>query len=440
MDTIVAIATSQAGSAGISIIRISGEDSLAIANSIFYSRLINEKMIPNTMYLGTIKARLFSEKAFCVYFKSPKSYTGEDMVEIHCHGGAGIANAIVRLVREKGARPAEAGEFTKRAFLNNKLSLIEAEGILEMINANSEAEMNNAYRLMSGETLKEIQKSENLLVETIAMLEAKLDYPDELEEETAPAALKNLKKLEKFLSQYVESSKLAKTIKEGVNIAIVGVPNAGKSSLLNALTRQDRAIVSDIAGTTRDVVSERIEIDGIIFNFLDTAGIREKNTGELEYLGIERSKKAIAGADIVIFVKDASEEQSEEENQIKLLLKGKKVIEVSNKSDIKKYNKSGMEISAKEKINIDSINQEIMKKINRDEIFKQPVLTNERQVYALQKCLSHVQNALKIFDVMPSECVLVDLREALNELCKITGKETSESIIEQVFSAFCVGK
>ena len=439
MDTIVAISTSQATSAGINIVRISGKDSLPIAKRIFSSKSFNDNIVPSTMYLGTIKAKLFSEKAFCVYFKAPKSYTGEDIIEIHCHGGIGIANAIVRLIREHGARPAQPGEFTKRAFLNNKLNLVEAEGILDMINASTEGEMYNAYRLMSGEVSKKITKIEELLIETIAMLEVKLDYPDELEEETSPKAYKNLQLIKDDLVKQVKASSYAKTLKDGVNIAIVGAPNAGKSSLLNALIQEERAIVTDIAGTTRDIISESIQVDGIKLNFLDTAGIRESQD-IIEEIGIERSQKAILGAEIVIFVKDASVENFEQESKIEKILEGKRVITVCNKCDIKKVQKEGLDISVKQNINIQAILDKIMKMINRDSIFSQPVLTNERQIFALEECLRHIQSALDAYNFAPTECVLVDLHQAVASLAKITGREVSESIVEEVFSAFCVGK
>lgn len=438
MDTIVAIATSQAGSAGINIVRISGGDSLEVAKRIFVSKNTSQ-MVPNMMCLGTIKAKLFSEKAFCVYFKAPKSYTGEDVIEIHCHGGIGIANAIVRLIRENGARPAEPGEFTKRAFLNNKLNLVEAEGILEMINASTEGEMCNAYRLLSGEVSKEIIRIEKMLIETIAMLEAQLDYPEELEEDTKPKAYENLVVIKETLSRHKENSKYAKYLKSGVNIAIVGVPNAGKSSLLNALIKEDRAIVTDIAGTTRDVISESIQIEGIKLNFLDTAGIRE-GQNEIEEIGIERSKKAIKGAEIVIFVKDLSTQNSEEENKIEELLVGKRVIRVGNKCDIKITEKEGLNISVKNDFNIEKIFEKLMELINRESIFSQPILTNERQIFALQDCLEYIDNAVEAYDTAPTECVLVDMTKAADSLAKITGREVSESIVEQVFSAFCVGK
>ncbi|MBO5304370.1 MAG: tRNA uridine-5-carboxymethylaminomethyl(34) synthesis GTPase MnmE, partial [Clostridia bacterium] len=330
MDTIVAIATSLASSAGVNIIRVSGNDALRIAKEIFESKkVVDGAMVPNFMYLGRINGKNFTEKAFCVYYKSPFSYTGEDVIEVHCHGGINVTRSIVSLIREKGARPAEAGEFTRRAFLNNKLTLAEAEGVIDMINATSESQMLNAYRLMDGYLTKGIVESERLLIETSALLEAKLDYPEELEEETRPVAYENLKFALNEIEKLLKNTNNVKTVTGGVDVAIVGVPNAGKSSLLNAILQTDRAIVSDIAGTTRDVLKESVEIDGIKLNFLDTAGIREGGD-KIENMGIERSKNAIKGADVVLFVKDTTVATNEQEKAISELLDGKKVIEVDN--------------------------------------------------------------------------------------------------------------
>ena len=302
-DTIVAVATSLATTSAINIIKVSGEDAFAIVQSVFSCKKMPSSPEPNYMYLGRIEGKNFSERAFCVFFKGPHSYTGEDVAEVHCHGGIGVTQAIVRLLREKGARPAQAGEFTKRAFLNGKLTLAEAEGLLDVINAESESAIHNAYRLVGGQLLQGLYESEKRLISAMAMLEVKLDYPEEVEEDTFPQAQEALRFALKEVAALLSSAAYAKIVKYGADVAIVGLPNVGKSTLLNALVRSDRAIVSDIAGTTRDVLSESIELSGIRLNFLDTAGIRESGD-VIEKIGVERSKKAIEGADIVLFITD----------------------------------------------------------------------------------------------------------------------------------------
>ncbi len=438
-DTIVAVATSLSSSAGVNIVRVSGDKALAIAKKIFVSKKLTEPMQPNYMYLGRVVSKNFTEKAFCVYYKSPFSYTGEDVIEIHCHGGKGVTTAIVRTIRENGARPAEPGEFTKRAFLNNKMSLAEAEGVIDMINARTESQMLNAYRLMSGELMKGIVESEKRLIETASMLEAKLDYPEELEEETRPAAKTALENALKEVDRLLSTTANVKTVEGGADIAIVGVPNAGKSSLLNAIVKQERAIVSDIAGTTRDVLKESVEIDGIRLNFLDTAGIRE-GKDLIEIMGIERSKKAIESADVILNVIDVSREKNEEEIALETLLKGKKVVTVANKTDKELFPREGVRICAKTGEGVQDVISEIMRLVGRESIYDEGVLTNERHIYALQECKREIEEALSSYEIFPSECILENVRGALCAIGKITGNSVSESIVDEVFSRFCVGK
>ncbi len=438
-DTIVAVATSLGTNAGINIIRISGSLSLEIAKNIFLTKNKELKLTPNMMTLGRIKGKNFEEKAFCVFYKAPYSYTGEDCIEIHCHGGINVTNAIVRLVRENGARPAEKGEFTKRAFLNGKLTLNEAEGISDMINASSEIEIRNAFRLMNGDISKEIIKQENNLLTIMSLLEAKLDYPEELEEETHPQAKEKLNQVIKELDFILKNTKSSKLIKNGVDVAIIGLPNAGKSSLLNVLINQDRAIVTEIAGTTRDTLTESVEINGVLLNFIDTAGIRE--CGDfIEKIGIERAKNTIMQADIVLFVRDDSDINIEKEAEIENLIIGKKVIIIDNKIDKNLSDRKGLKISTKDRQGIEELIEKIMVLVDKKSLDNQCIITSERQIFALQSCLKSLKYASESYDFTPSECILVEIRSGLEDLCKITGREVNESIVDEVFSNFCVGK
>lgn len=440
-QVIVAIATSTVSNAGVNIIRLSGDKVKKIADRIFYSKKIkNNLMTPNMMYLGKLKAKNFSEQAFCVYYKMPKSYTGEDVVEFHCHGGKGVANAIFRLCIEEGARPAEAGEFTKRAFLNGKMNLAQAEGVMDIITAQSESEILQGYKLLSGEITKGIYEMEKKLLAVIASLEVRLDYPEETEDESYIPLNAILEKVVVEISKFLEGAKLSKTITEGINIAIVGLPNVGKSSLLNGLLMEERAIVTDIAGTTRDVLSESIEIDGLKVNLLDTAGIRE-STDIIENMGIERTKQSIKQADIVIFVMDLTQPETEEEKEIERLLVDKKVIRVANKADIKKHSRNlAITIKANPPRDIEEVKKEILVQAEREKIFSTSILTRERHIFSLRKSKESIERAMEEMGKIPVECSLVELREGYSELTKITGSDINESIIDEVFSTFCVGK
>lgn len=439
-DTIVAVATSLATTSAINIIKVSGEDAFALVQSVFSCKKMPSPPQPNYMYLGRIEGKNFSERAFCVFFKGPRSYTGEDVAEVHCHGGIGVTQAIVRLLREKGARPAQAGEFTKRAFLNGKLTLAEAEGLLDVINAESESAIHNAYRLVGGQLLQGLYESEKRLISATAMLEVKLDYPEEVEEDTFPQAKEALLFARKEAQKLLSSAAYAKIVKSGADVAIVGLPNVGKSTLLNALVRSDRAIVSDIAGTTRDVLSESIELSGIRLNFLDTAGIRESGD-VIEKIGVERSKKAIDGADIVLFITDLTCPVTENEKEIAALIGDKKHILIGNKADKKVYPRKGAyEICAKTGEGVDEVTEKILSLLNRDAVYSQGILTNERHVAALTECEKYLTAALDTFGIAPIECTLADIRSALDALGSVTGTGVSDAVIDNVFANFCVGK
>lgn len=439
-ESIVAIATSTATNASVNILRISGDDALKIAMRCFHSNKIEGEPMPNYMYLGRVSGKNFAEQAFCVYYKAPYSYTGENVVEIQCHGGRGVANAIFSLLVESGARPATAGEFTKRAFLNGKLNLLQAEGVQAMVNAESESQISQAYRQLRGELSSGIYASEEKLVSTIAGLEAKLDYPEEIEESFDKEAVEGITAVLGEIKKLLADAAVAKAVDSGVNVAIIGLPNVGKSSLLNALILADRAIVTDIAGTTRDVLKESVSLGGVRFNLLDTAGIREGGD-VIERIGIERSIETAKGADIVIFVTDGGKEITDEERALERLLEGKTVVKVVNKSDILRFDRVGaIKIRALPPHDIEELKSTLLRLARADKIFSSAVIVGERQRFCLSKAKENLEEALEEFDRSPTECTLLLVRLALQELSKITGRNVSENIIEEVFSTFCVGK
>ena len=334
MENTIACISTPLGTGAISIIRISGPQCLNIAKKVFVCK--HKDIVPRYLYLGDFVYKNINDKCLMVHFKAPLSYTGEDMVEFQCHGGEFLAENILKSLLECGANLAENGEFSKRAFLNGKLTLDKAEGIIDVINATSEAELKAGYKILKGELKQTVNKIQGALTEFLARINVDLDYPEHDDEHTTALYVKNgLLNLKAEIESLLKTATTGKVVKNGINVAIIGKPNVGKSSILNALIGENRAIVTNIAGTTRDTIVETINFNGIKFNFIDTAGIRESDD-IVEKIGIERSKQSIKEADVVLIVFDNSSDLTVEDKKLLELKKEKKRILILNKTDLVK--------------------------------------------------------------------------------------------------------
>ena len=436
-QVISAIATAN-GVGGVAIIRLSGDNVLDIASKMFkpLKKIQVKDFEPYKMYVGEIDGGTFTDFGMAVYFKGPKSYTGEDMVEFHCHGGVAITQGILKHSFSLGAIPATRGEFTKRAFVNGKLSLDSCEGLIDMINSESVAEVKVGYNLYREKLNKKVEELQAKLTYSLAEIDANIDYP---EEDLTLSTTIEVKDVLNFVISEIDSLILnynkGEKIKNGVKVAIVGKPNTGKSSLLNNLLNYEKAIVSAIPGTTRDVVEGSIEINGVKFNLYDTAGIRETDD-YVENQGILRSEKLINSADIILYVYDLTSEI------VKMQTKDKPYINVYNKSDIANSSiTDGIIISAKTGNNIDKLKQTLYNLAFKGGIdYNAELITEQRHYNALVNAKQSLQKALEVVDVLSLDLISEDIKEGWQYLGEITGKTASEEIIDEIFSKFCVGK
>lgn len=443
-NTIVSIST-PLGKGAVAIVRLSGPESLSVALKLFHCKKLNEKNItPRFMYFGEFSlSDNAKEQCLMVYFKAPFSYTGEDIVEFQVHGGVLLAQKIVESCIKAGARMAEPGEYSKRAFLNGKITLDKAEAIIGEINAETEGELNSSLQVTNGRLSQIISNEQEKLTTMLAEMEVGMDYPDETEELGLKLDIKNrLTNIEKEIDEIIDQSKSATYLKNGINVALVGKTNVGKSSVMNALLGENRAIVTNIQGTTRDSISESFVYGGVKINIIDTAGIRETED-VVENIGIEKSKQNLKTADIVLFVLDGSEKETAEDKQIEKLIGDKLHITLINKTDKKRVvekKKNEIEISALENKNINKIKQTILDLVIAEKVdFNSLVLTNERQLSILNESKSILK---EIFD---NQNISLDILTMLVKklwltLGKITGNTENEDIINLIFSKFCLGK
>ena len=428
------------GKGAIGIVRMSGKDVLNIALKIFHCKEKNIK--PRYMYFGKLEVeKEVFEECLMVYFKAPFSYTGEDVVEFQIHGGVLLAQKVVERCLENGCRMAEAGEFSKRAFLNGKITLDKAEAIIGEINAESEGELNSSLKITNGKLGKMVEDEQKTLSELLAEIEVSFDYPEnDYEEIVKDKVFEKVKEIKTKNQKLIEVSNSGKYLKNGINVALVGRANVGKSSVLNALLGEERAIVTNIEGTTRDSLTESFFHNGVKINLIDTAGIRETND-VVEKLGIEKSLESIKKADIVLFIHDASQKESEEEKEIAKKLKNKKVINVVNKIDKKRILaklKDEVEISALEEKNIHLLKDKIVSEVISVDL-NTFVLTNERHIQILKNAESIMEEVLSL-KAESLDVIAMLLKKVWVELGKITGNTENEDIISLIFSKFCLGK
>lgn len=456
-DTIAAISTAP-GVGGIGIIRVSGIDAIQIVDKVFKSasRKTLMESPSHTIHYGHIvnKENKVIDEVLVMLMKAPKTFTREDVVEINCHGGPVPLEAVLMEVIRNGARLADSGEFTKRAFLNGRIDLAQVEAIMDIIEAKTEVSLSQAVNQLEGKLSKQIKAYQDSLIQIIARIEVSIDYPEYDEEEPlANDFVDEIKVLNGELKKLLATADTGKMIREGVKTAIVGQPNVGKSSLLNALLEENKAIVTDIPGTTRDVVEAYLNIDGMPFLLLDTAGIRETED-IVEKIGVERSKESIEKADLILMLIDGSRELDEEELDIIREIKNKDVIFVLNKTDLhpvitqeilEKYTGGHpiIPISAMKQNGLDALRQGMKQFIVKQgiSIGQEATISNQRQKQSLVKAIESLNKVEDTIDMgMPEDCIAIDLHDAYGHLGNIVGEALKDEIIGELFSRFCLGK
>ena len=455
-DTIAAIATAMSNS-GIGIVRISGDEALEVADRIFVSKKGNKKvseMASHTIHYGYVKdGEDIVDEVMLLIMKAPNSYTTEDTIEIDCHGGVLVMQKILETVLKYGARAAEPGEFTKRAFLNGRIDLSQAESVIDIINAKNDFALQSSVSQLRGSVLEKIKDLRASIIHEIAFIESALDDPEHVDIESYPQKLLiTVKSLWKTVDKMLESADNGRVLREGINTVIVGKPNAGKSSLLNTLVGQERAIVTDIAGTTRDILEEQIRLRGISLNVIDTAGIRDTDD-VVEQIGVNKSREYVGKADLVIYVVDSSTPLDENDEEIIASIQDKNAIILLNKSDLhqvttkemlkEKIDRKTIEISAKEQTGIEELETAIQEmffhgKISfNDEVY----ITNVRHKNALEETAKSLQMVINsIENGMPEDFFSIDLMNAYEELGSIIGESVGEDLVNEIFSKFCMVK
>ena len=456
MDTIAAISTAM-GESGIGIVRLSGKESINICNNIFMGnkeKTLKDAKNRELTYGYIVDGGEKVDEVLIASMKGPYTYTREDMVEIYCHGGIVPVRRILELVLENGARLADKGEFTKRAFLNGRLDLSQAEAVMDLIKAKTDESYDMSLNQLEGKLSKEVNNIRDILLNILAHIEVSIDFSDEDIEEINCKNLESQAKLvEEKIDKLLSTENRGRILRDGLNTVILGKPNVGKSSLLNAILRENRAIVTDIPGTTRDIIEEFVNIDGIPLKIIDTAGIR--NTENIvEQIGVDRAKDMVDKADLIIAVFDASESLTEEDFHIIEIIRDKDAIILLNKSDLpNKYGEEDLQnllpdkniitTSIANEIGIDVLENSIKEMFYSGEIEldNDPMITNIRHKNQLVKAKENISDAMDSIKLgMPLDCIEVDIKNCWDNLGEITGHGIGEDILDRIFSEFCIGK
>lgn len=437
-DTIAAIAT-PLGTGGVGVIRISGDTSFDIIKKIYSKQNLTAGRISHGWIVDNGKK---IDEVIILPFKNPNSYTGEDVIEIHCHGGMNVVRNILDLVLKNGARTAERGEFTKRAFLNKKMDLSQAEAVADLIHAKTRNFAIQSAKNLSGVLGEKISEIKKQIFETLSKIIAGIDFPEDVAEPEYSYLISSFENSLKEIDEILSCAKTSDILRQGVKIAIVGKPNVGKSSLFNKLLNVERAIVTDIAGTTRDVIKENLDWD-VAITLIDTAGIRESDeVGKVEEIGIEYSKQSADESDLVLFIYDASRGMNDEDKAILDLIKNKTHLIIANKCDlIQNKIENAINISVETGLGIEDLKNKIKEIVCNFSSDDTEFITNKRQQDCLEKCresLTNALNAAKINELQ--DLISIDLKSALLYLDEITGEVITDEILENIFSHFCIGK
>ena len=452
-DTIVALATPP-GVGAIGVIRLSGEKAIEIANNLFPSKNLAEQA-SHAAHVGLLQeGNRILDEVVVTLFKCPRSYTGEDVVEISCHGSPFVQRQVIDAIIQKGARLARPGEFTQRAFLNGKLDLTQAEAVADLIASGTQAAQRAALQSLRGGFSEELKQLREQLIQFSALLELELDFSQEDVTFADRTQLKELLlRLEKATHALLDSFKLGNVIKNGVRVAIVGKPNAGKSTLLNSLLNENRAIVSEVAGTTRDTIEEILNIEGVLFRLIDTAGLRDTTMDQIERVGIERSREKMKSADLILYLFDIADSIDEIKNWVfDAQAQGFRFLLVANKLDLAKsalltqvssnLSVIPLFISAKDKTNLDELKKAMLQEVLSGEMLHEnTIVTNERHYQALQQvALALADTNRGIENGLASDLLALEIRRCLQYLGEITGEITNEDQLDFIFSKFCIGK